>query len=101
MSDKSTIDKLDSFGEDTVLGLSVKTLIAVGMTIALAVSGYSMIKRDVEIAKELPYPEVTAEQFRLQTEIIDNAILDTKSDINDIKKQMDRMESRLFETSRR
>jgi len=101
MSKRSPIDRLDSFGEDTVLGLSVKTLIAVGMTIAVAVSGYGMLKRDIEVAKELPEPPVTADEFRLQTEIIDNAILETKEDISEIKQQMNRMESRLFENSRR
>ena len=101
MKKRSPIDRLDSFGEDTVLGLSVKTLIAVGMTIAVAVSGYGMLKRDIEIAKELPEPPVTADEFRLQTEIIDNAILETKEDISEIKQQMNRMESRLFENSRR
>ena len=69
--------------------------------VAVAASGYTMMTNEIELAKELPEPPVTAEEFRLQTEIIDNAILDTKEDISEIKKQMDRMESRLFETARR
>tara|TARA_R110001606_G_scaffold365971_3_gene520959 strand:- start:83 stop:400 length:318 start_codon:yes stop_codon:yes gene_type:complete len=97
----NTINMLDTFGEDRVLGVSIKSLVAIGMTVAVAVSGYSMIKRDIEIAKELPIPPVTKEEFRLQTEIIDNAILETKEDISEIKEQMNRMESRLFENSRR
>jgi len=101
MKKKSAIDRLDELGEDTVLGLSVKSLIAVAMTVAVAASGYTMIKQDIELAKELPEPPVTAEQFELQTEIIENAIIETKADISDIKRQMDRMESRLFENSRR
>ena len=101
MRNKSPIDMLDTFGEDRVLGISIKSLIAVGMTIAVAVSGYGMLKRDIEIAKELPEPPVSTEEFRLQTEIIDNAILETKEDISEIKQQMNRMESRLFENSRR
>ena len=91
----------DGFGEDTVLGLSVKSLVAVAMTVAVAASGYTMIKQDIELAKELPTPPVSAEQFELQTEIIENAIIETKADISEIKRQMDRMESRLFENSRR
>jgi hypothetical protein len=101
MRKKSPIDMLDTFGEDRVLGISIKSLVAVGMTIAVAVSGYGMLKRDIEIAKELPEPPVSAEEFRLQTEIIDNAIIETKEDISEIKQQMNRMEARLFENSRR
>jgi len=33
MRKKSPIDMLDTFGEDRVLGISIKSLIAVGMTI--------------------------------------------------------------------
>jgi len=98
---KSAIDKLDEFGEDRVFGISIKTLVAISMTVAMAASGYTMMKSEIELAKELPVPPVSAEQFKLQTEIIENAIIETKADISDIKKQMDRMESRLFENSRR
>jgi hypothetical protein len=101
MTKKSAIDRLDEFGEDRVFGISIKTLIAISMTVAMAASGYTMMMNEVEIAKELPVPPVSAEQFKLQTEIIENAIIETKADISDIKKQMDRMESRLFENSRR
>ena len=101
MKRKSAIDKLDEFGEDRVFGISIKTLVAISMTVAIAASGYTMMTNEIELAKELPEPPVTAEEFRLQTEIIDNAILETKKDISEIKKQMDRMESRLFENSRR
>jgi len=101
MKRKSAIDRLDEFGEDRVFGISIKTLIAISMTVAIAASGYTMMTNEIEIAKELPVPPVSAEQFKLQTEIIENAIIETKADISDIKKQMDRMESRLFENSRR
>ena len=85
----------------SVAALHVKSLVAVAMTVAVAASGYTMIKQDIELAKELPTPPVSAEQFELQTEIIENAIIETKADISEIKRQMDRMESRLFENSRR
>jgi hypothetical protein len=101
MTKKSPIDRLDEFGEDRVFGISIKTLIAITITVAGAASAYTMMTNEIEIAKELPVPPVTAEQFKLQTEIIENAIIETKADISDIKKQMDRMESRLFENSRR
>jgi hypothetical protein len=98
---KSAIDRLDEFGEDRVFGISIKTLVAISMTVAIAASGYTMMTNEIQLAKELPEPPVSAEQFKLQTEIIENAIIETKADISDIKKQMDRMESRLFENSRR
>jgi hypothetical protein len=58
MTKKSAIDRLDEFGEDRVFGISIKTLIAITITVAGAASGYTMIKQDIEIAKELPVPPV-------------------------------------------
>ena len=101
MRKKSPIDMLDTFGEDRVLGISIKSLIAIGLTAAMAASGYGMLKRDIEIAMTEPIPPVSAQEFRLQTEIIDQAILETKEDISEIKRSMDKMEERLFENSRR
>ena len=52
MKKRSAIDRLDSFGEDTVLGLSVKTLVAMGITVATMVSMYMTLQAEVNIAKE-------------------------------------------------
>jgi len=101
MKRRSPIDMLDTFGEDRVLGISIKSLIAIGMTIAMAVSGYSMIKRDIELAKVLPKSPVSAQQFELQTEIIENAILETQQDINAINSSLKKIDERLYNLSRK
>lgn len=96
MKRRSPIDMLDTFGEDRVMGISIKSLIAIGVTIAMAASGYGMLKRDIEIAMTEPVPPVSAEQFRLQTQLIDNAIIETKNDVSEIKQSMEKLEQRLF-----
>tara|TARA_R100001198_G_scaffold95711_1_gene82618 strand:- start:754 stop:1059 length:306 start_codon:yes stop_codon:yes gene_type:complete len=101
MKKRSPIDMLDSFGEDRVMGISIKSLVAIGMTIAVAVSGYGMLKRDIEIAMTEPVPPVSAEEFRLQTEIIDNAILETKADIENINSSLKKIDERLYNLSRK
>lgn len=93
---RSAIDKFDEFSEGTVIGLSIKTLIAVGMTIATMVSMYMTLQADISVAMEEPKPPVTRKEYELQTEMMDKAILETKEDISEIKKSIDKMEDRLF-----
>jgi hypothetical protein len=93
---RSAIDRFDEFSEGTVIGLSIKTLIAVGMTIATMVSMYMTLQADISVAMEEPKPPVTRKEYELQTEMMDKAILETKEDISEIKKSIDKMEDRLF-----
>jgi|TARA_B100001094_G_scaffold112890_1_gene108824 hypothetical protein len=97
---KSAIDKFDEFSEGTVVGLSIKTLIAAGMTVATMVSMYMTLQADIQVAMEEPKPPVTKTEYELQKEMMDNAIIETKEDISEIKKSIDKMEERLFNQSR-
>ncbi len=98
---KSAIDRLDEFGEDRVFGISIKTLVAISMTVAIAASGYTMMTNEIQLAKELPEPPVSAEQFKLQTEIIENAIIETKQDIETINSSLKKIDERLYNLSRK
>jgi hypothetical protein len=95
---RSAIDRFDEFSEGTVIGLSIKTLIAVGMTIATMVSMYMTLQADISIAMEEPKPPVTRKEYELQTEMMDKAIISTKEDISEIKKSIEKMEDRLFQS---
>jgi|TARA_R110000744_G_scaffold46756_1_gene103258 hypothetical protein len=97
MKKRSAIDRLDSFGEDTVLGLSVKTLVAMGITVATMVSMYMTLQAEVNIAKELPLPVVSRTEYELKEELVREAVMETKEDISEIKDQMTRIEDRLYE----
>ena len=83
--------------EDTVVGLSLKT---VGMIIGGAVIvslGYFDLKAEVQEAKELPVPVISRTEFDLKDELIRETIMNTQTDVGDIKTQLARMEQRLFE----
>ncbi len=97
---RSAIDRFDEFSEGTVIGLSIKTLIAVGMTIATMVSMYVTLQADVKIAMVEPKSEVSRTEFDLQTKMMDKAIISTKEDISEIKKSIEKMEERLFNQRR-
>jgi len=98
---RSAIDKLDEFGEGTVVGLSIKSLVAAGLTVATMVSMYMTLQADIQVAMKEPEPPVTKTEYQLQTKIMDKAIMETKEDISEIKASIDKMEDRLFNQRRR
>ena len=48
------MSKITEVGEDTVLGVSLKTLIALAIGLSVAVGVYYDVKGEIEIAKQLP-----------------------------------------------
>jgi hypothetical protein len=86
--------------ENVILGLSLKTLIAIGITVAAAVSSYMTLQADIQVAMDEPKPPVTRTEYELQTEMMDKAILETQQDISEIKKSIEKMEDRLFNQRR-
>ena len=93
----SPVEINKEISEDTVVGLSLKT---VGMIIGAAIIvslGYFDLKAEVQEAKELPVPVISRTEFDLKDELIRETIMNTQTDVGDIKTQLARMEQRLFE----
>jgi len=83
--------------ENTVVGLSLKTIgTIVGGAVIIAL-GYFDLKAEVELAKELPPAEVGRMEYDLKDQLIRETIMNTQTDVEDIKTQLDKMEERLFE----
>ena len=98
---KSSIDRLDEFGEDTVLGLSVKTLIAMAVTLTSVVGMWFALQADIDEAKELPKPEIQRIEYDLKDELIRETIMDTEESVEEIKAQLEKIDERLYELQQR
>jgi len=84
-------------GEDTMLGMSIKTLIALGVGLSIAVSAYFNLQAEIEVAKELPEPAVSRVEFELKDNLVRETIMNNAKNIQEIKTQLDKIESRLYE----
>ena len=85
--------------EDTGFVLSVKTLIAIGFAMATLISMWFMLQADIAEAKELPVippDEVTRMEFNMKDQMIRQTILDTKNDVDEIKKSLEKIEDKLY-----
>jgi Mg2+ and Co2+ transporter CorA len=83
--------------EDTVVGLSLKTIGTIVAAVGVITLGYFDLQAGIEEAKELPAPVISRTEYDLKDELVRETIMNTQSDVEDIKKQLDKIEERLFE----
>lgn len=89
--------KFTEVGEDTMLGVSIKTLVALGVGLSIAVGGYYNLQAEIDIAKQLPEPAVSRTEYDLKDELVRETIMTNAKNIEDIKTQLDKIETRLYE----
>tara|TARA_R100000700_G_C3134991_1_gene118789 strand:- start:559 stop:834 length:276 start_codon:yes stop_codon:yes gene_type:complete len=83
--------------ENTVVGLSLKTIGMIVGAVAVVVLGYFDLQAGIEEAKKLPPAEVGRMEYDLKDQLVRETIMNTQKDVEGIKTQLDKMEERLFE----
>ena len=83
--------------ENTVVGLSLKTIATIVAGAVIVALGYFDLKAEVELAKELPPAEIGRMEYDLKDQLVRETIMNTQKEVKDIKAQLDKMEERLFE----
>jgi hypothetical protein len=86
--------------EDTGFQVSIKTLVGIGAAMATIISMWFMLQADIAEARELPTPadpEVTRMEFDMKDKMIRQTIMDTKSDVEEIKKTLEKIEDKLYD----
>ena len=85
--------------EDTGFNVSIKTLVGIGFAMATIISMWFMLQADKAEAKELPAapdPEITRMEFDMKDQMIRNTIMETKKDVDEIKKSLEKIEDKLY-----
>ena len=85
--------------EDTTFKLSIKTLAGIAALIFTLVSMWFILQADISEAKELPAPldpEITRMEFDMKDQMIRNTIIETKDDVDEIKKSLEKIEDKLY-----
>ena len=84
-------------GEDTEITLDLKTI---AMVIAFLISLIGMwftLKADIELAKELPEPNISRTEYDLKDQMIRDAVMNTQKQVEEIGKDVKIIDERLFE----
>ena len=86
--------------EDTGFKISIKTLIGITFAIATIVGMWFALQADIQEAKELPEPppqDVTRMEFDMKDKMIRQTIITTQSDVEEIKKSLEKIEDKLYD----
>tara|TARA_B100001094_G_scaffold267338_1_gene270581 strand:- start:9 stop:290 length:282 start_codon:yes stop_codon:yes gene_type:complete len=85
--------------EDSGFKVSIKTLLAIGFAMATIIGMWFALQADIAEAKELPLPppqDVTRMEFDMKDQMIRNTIMTTQSDVEEIKKSLEKIEDKLY-----
>lgn len=82
--------------ENTVVGLSLKTIGGIVAGVAVVTIGYFDLKAEIELAKELPPPEVGRMEYDLKDQLVRETIMNTQKDVEEIKVSLNKIEERLL-----
>ena len=88
---------MKELSENSKFNLSVKTLISIGVGLSLAIGMYFTLQADIAEAKVLPEPEVSRTEYDLKDQLIRETIMNTQSDVVEIKEDLDGMDEKLDE----
>ena len=84
-------------GEDTKITLDLKTIaIVIAGAVSLATM-YLTLKKDIEIAKELPEPTISRTEYDLKDQLIRETIMNTQEKVEENSSKLDKIDEKLYE----
>ena len=95
--------------EDTTFKMSIKTMGMIAAGIAVVVGGWYSLMSEIQEAKETPTPitieeiikeipeaEITRMEFDMKDQMIRQTIMTTQSDVEEMKKTLEKIEDKLY-----
>ena len=82
--------------ENTTFKLSIKTIIGLVIGISTLMAMWFTLKADIDLAKQLPEPDISRIEYELKDELIRNTILKTQEDIKEMQQTLERIEDRVY-----
>lgn len=82
--------------ETTEFTLDLKTI---GLVFAGAISlagMYFALKKDIELAKELPKPTITRTEYDLKDQLIRETIMNTQEKVEEMGDKLDKIDEKLY-----
>ena len=88
---------MKELSEESKFQLSVKTIASAVIGLSMLIGMWFTLKADINEAKNLPAPEVTRTEYDLKDQLIRETIMNTQSDVVEIKEDLDGMDEKLDE----
>lgn len=86
----------NKISENTEVTLDIKTIaLVVGGAISFA-GLYFTLKKDIELAKELPEPTITRTEYDLKDQLVRETIMNTQERVEENSKKLDKIDEKLY-----
>lgn len=87
--------------ENTEVTLDIKTIaLVVGGAISFA-GLYFTLKKEIELAKELPEPAITRTEYDLKDQLVRETIMNTQERVEENSKKLDKIDEKLYKIIQR
>ena len=88
-------------GKDTKFTLSIETAISILVTVGMIIGMWYSLQAEIELAKELPEPEVSRMEYDLKDQLIRETIENTAKQVDENSDKLDKIDEKLFEIIQR
>ena len=91
----------NKISENTEVTLDLKT-IALVLAFSISIVGlYFTLKKDIELAKELPAPTITRTEYDLKDQLVRETIMNTQERVEENSKKLDKIDEKLYKIIQR
>ncbi len=91
----------NKISESTEVTLDIKTIaLVVGGAISFA-GLYFTLKKDIELAKELPVPTITRTEYDLKDQLVRETIMNTQEKVQENSEKLDKIDEKLYKIIQR
>lgn len=92
---------MGKIGEDTEITLDLKTIVMIVAFLISLIGMWFTLKKDIELAKELPEPNISRTEYDLKDQMVRDAIMQTQKSVEEISRDVKVIDERLYEIQNR
>ena len=87
----------NKISENTELTLDLKTLVIIVAFVVTVVGMWFALQKDIDLAKELPKPEVSRTEYDLKDQLIRETIMNTQDKVEQNSDKLDKIDEKLYQ----
>ena len=87
----------NKISENTELTLDLKTLAIIVAFVVTVVGMWFALQKDIDLAKELPKPEVSRTEYDLKDQLIRETIMNTQDKVEQNSDKLDKIDEKLYQ----
>ena len=87
----------NKISENTELTLDLKTLLIIVAFVVTVVGMWFTLQKDIDLAKELPKPEVSRTEYDLKDQLIRETIMNTQDKVEQNSGKLDKIDEKLYQ----